>query len=91
MSGKDSSFGKFPAFSPFLAFSPTDYRYAVEDLRAFLSEEAFVKYKARVEAALAKAFASKGILRKASCEEIVRACEEAVSYTHLTLPTNREV
>ncbi|UYZ39501.1 MAG: adenylosuccinate lyase [Candidatus Methanospirare jalkutatii] len=60
----------------FLAFSPTDYRYAVEDLRAFLSEEAFVKYKARVEAALAKAFASKGILRKELCEEIVRACEE---------------
>jgi len=31
----------------FSAFSPTDYRYAVDELRDYLSEEAFVNYKAK--------------------------------------------
>ena len=38
-------------------FSPTDYRYSVDDLKPYLTEEAFIKYKARVEAALAKVMA----------------------------------
>jgi adenylosuccinate lyase len=57
----------------FLAFSPTDYRYAVDALRDYLSDEAYVKYKARVEAAVARAFEKRGMLPKALCEEIVEA------------------
>ena len=57
----------------FLAFSPTDYRYAVDALRNYLSEEAFVKDKAKIEAAVARVFENKGILSKDLCDEIVAA------------------
>ncbi len=57
----------------FSAFSPTDYRYAVDALRDYLSEEAFVKYKAKIEAAVARVFEKKGILKKDLCDEIVEA------------------
>ena len=62
-------------------FSPTDYRYAVDALRDYLSEEAFVRYKARVEAAIARGFANRGLLSTDLCDEIeesaskVRAAE----------------
>ncbi|MGB2728950.1 MAG: lyase family protein [Halobacteriota archaeon] len=57
----------------FLAFSATDYRYAVDALRDYLSEEAFVTYKAKIEAAVARVFEKKGILSKDLCDEIVAA------------------
>ncbi len=57
----------------FSAFSPTDYRYAVDALRDYLSEEAFVKYKSKIEAAVARVFEKKGILKKDLCDEIVAA------------------
>jgi adenylosuccinate lyase len=57
----------------FSAFSPTDYRYAVDELRSYLSEEAYVRYKAKIEAALAQVFEKRGILRKELCDEIVAA------------------
>jgi adenylosuccinate lyase len=57
----------------FSAFSPTDYRYAVDDLRAYLSDEAYVRYKAKIEAALAQVFASRGLLKQKLCDEIVAA------------------
>jgi len=57
----------------FSEFSPTDYRYAVSELRDYLSEEAFVQYKAKVEAALARVFEHRGILSKELCDEIVEA------------------
>jgi len=57
----------------FLAFSATDYRYAVDELRDYLSEEAFVTYKAKIEAAVARVFEKKGILSKDLCDEIVAA------------------
>jgi adenylosuccinate lyase len=60
----------------FSEFSPTDYRYAVDELRDYLSEEAFVQYKAKVEAALARAFERKGILKKELCDEIVEAASK---------------
>jgi len=59
----------------FSDFSPTDYRYAVDELRDYLSEEAFVRYKAKVEAAVAKVFEHRRILKKELCDEI----EEAAS------------
>jgi len=60
----------------FSAFSPTDYRYAVDELRDYLSEEAFVRYKAKVEAAVAKAFEQRGILKAELCDEIVEAASK---------------
>jgi len=57
----------------FSEFSPTDYRYAVSELRDYLSEEAFVQYKAKVEAAVARVFEHRGILSKELCDEIVEA------------------
>jgi len=60
----------------FSAFSPTDYRYAVAELGDYLSEEAFVRYKAKVEAVVATVFARKGILSKVLCDEIVEAASK---------------
>jgi len=45
----------------------------VNELRDYLSEEAFVKYKAKVEAAVARVFEHRGILSKELCDEIVEA------------------
>lgn len=56
-------------------FSPTDYRYAVDALRDYLSEEAFVRYKSKVEAAIARGFTNRGLLSTDLCAEI----EEAAS------------
>lgn len=62
--------------------SPLDYRYygrdkeAVKLLGKYLSEEARIKYQARVEAALAKALAKNRICTPKIANEIVRACEK---------------
>ena len=65
MSSKDS----------FNLFSPTDFRYSVRELEPFLSEEAYVKYKARVEAALAHGLAKEGVCSKKIANEIAKACK----------------
>ena len=57
-------------------FSPTDFRYAVKELIPYLSEEAYVKYKARVEGALALQLSRAGLCDKAIAAEISKACEE---------------
>jgi adenylosuccinate lyase len=57
----------------FSAFSPTDYRYAVADLRAYLSDEAYVTYKAKIEGVLAQVFATRDLLKQDLCDEIVAA------------------
>jgi adenylosuccinate lyase len=54
-------------------FSPTDFRYSVKDLLPYLSEEAYVGYKARVEAVLACELANWGICNKAIADEIAKA------------------
>ncbi len=59
-------------------FSPTDFRYQVSDLFPYLSEEAYVKYKARVEAALALQLSKAGLCLPEAAEEIARA-SDAVS------------
>ncbi len=63
----------------FSAYSPTDYRYAVDELRDYLSEEAFVKYKAKVEAAVASVFERRGILKSELCAEIVEAASKVTA------------
>jgi len=50
-------------------FSPTDYRYSVDDLRPYLSEEAYIRYKLKVECALAKVLCKS----KKIANEIIRA------------------
>jgi adenylosuccinate lyase len=55
-------------------FSPSDFRYNVEALSPFLSEEAYIRYKARVEAALASQLAKEGICTEKVAREIKKAC-----------------
>lgn len=51
-------------------FSPTDFRYGVEDLKPYLTEERFTKYKVMVEAALLKTLAKHGICPIGVAEEV---------------------
>jgi adenylosuccinate lyase len=60
-------------------FSPTDYRYCIKELSPYLSEEAFVRYKSRVEKALAKVLARRGITTQEAAEEISKACEQVTA------------
>ncbi len=60
-------------------FSPTDYRYGVKELEPYLSEEAFVGYKSRVEAALATVLAKKKICSQAVAEEIINASKQVTA------------
>lgn len=55
--------------------SPSDYRYHVKELSPYLSEEAYVKYKSKVEAALASVLASRGIISSESAAQIKKASE----------------
>ena len=60
-------------------FSPTDYRYPVKQLFPYLSEEAYVRYKAKVEGALAMQLSKNGICSSDVAKEIVRACESVTA------------
>ncbi len=59
--------------------SPSDFRYNVEQLTPYLSEEAFVKYKSMVEAGLARAWAKRGIISEEAADEIVAASEKVTA------------
>ncbi len=67
--------------SPFDCISPLDYRYyggkreVFARLSPFLSERARVRYEAMVEAAVAEAFAARGLCTAEQAAEITRACE----------------
>lgn len=65
--------------SKFSLMSPTDYRYLVEELEPFLSEEAYVKYKSKMEAALARTLARRGIISEKSADEIQTASEQVTA------------
>ncbi|MCP8311284.1 MAG: hypothetical protein L6N94_07275 [Candidatus Methylarchaceae archaeon HK01M] len=62
--------------SIFNSFSPTDYRYSVEDLKPYLSEESFVKYKLRVENALVQVLAKRELCPQEVANEIKLASKE---------------
>ncbi len=62
------------------SISPTDYRYAVKELIPYLSEEGFVKYKSRVEAALARVQADRGLIAQDTAKEIEDACEKVTAH-----------
>jgi adenylosuccinate lyase len=59
--------------SLFDLFSPTDYRYSVEDLKPYLAEEAFITYKARVESALVQVLADRGLCSQEVAQEVALA------------------
>lgn len=55
--------------------SPSDYRYCVKDLLPYLSEEAYVKYKSKVESALAAVLAKRKVISEKSAREIAKSAE----------------
>lgn len=57
-------------------FSPTDFRYPVPELYPYLSDEAVVKYEAKVEATLAKVLAKRGVANRKIANEIEIACSQ---------------
>lgn len=63
-------------FSRYSLFSPTDYRYSIKALEPYLNEEAYVSYKAKVEAALVQTLAARGICSKKIADEIVKATRQ---------------
>ena len=65
----------------FDAISPLDFRYyaqkeVFEKLQPYLSENAAIKYQARVEAAVAQALAGEGICTQEVADNIRAACSE---------------
>ncbi len=60
-------------------FSPTDFRYAVGDLKPYLTEEAFIRYKVRVESALVKVLAKYKICTKDVSREIIKAANSVIA------------
>ncbi len=65
----------------FLNLSPLDHRYYLsnqalwDQLAEFFSENAYIKYELKVEAALAKVLAKRGLCSPAVAAEIIAACE----------------
>lgn len=59
--------------SLFDLFSPTDFRYNVEALKPYLSEEAFVQYKSKIEVALAKVLGRRGLISEKTYHDIANA------------------
>lgn len=57
-------------------FSPIDFRYFVDDLAEYLSEDAFTKYKLKVELALIKTLVKYNICSKDVVEEVEKASKE---------------
>ncbi len=58
----------------FDGIAPIDYRYADPEVATYLSERAFIGYKLRVELALIRALANRGICPQAAAAEIEAAC-----------------
>lgn len=57
-------------------FSPTDFRYPVEELEQYLSEDAFTKYKAKVETALVETLADYDVCSQDAVEEVKKSDEK---------------
>lgn len=65
----------------FSAISPLDHRYTLsapelfEQLAKYLSEDATIRYQAKVEAALVRALAHRGVCPSSVADEVEAACE----------------
>lgn len=64
----------------FDAISPLTFRYADEDVDAYLSENAFVRYKLAVERALVRVLARKRICSVKVAHQVERACGKVRTY-----------
>lgn len=56
--------------------SPLDTRYSQDSVKDYLSEGSRIRYQLKVEAALARALARRGVCQKKTADEIVKACEQ---------------
>lgn len=56
--------------------SPADYRYGIDEVAHYLSDEAFLRYKCAVECALVRTLHKRGLCSAHVVQEIVRACQE---------------
>ena len=80
---KDISFE--PKINIFDAISPLDYRYygrndeIFRKLQPYLSENAMVRYMAKVEAALTKVLAKNSICSKKIADEVEKACKKVTA------------
>lgn len=63
----------------FNQISPTDFRYGVKELLPYFSEDAFIEYKSRVEAALASTLAKKGVISRAAAAKISAASKKVAA------------
>lgn len=63
----------------FSLFSPADYRYYVKELEPYLSEKSYIRYKCKVEAALAKVLAKRGLISEVSAKEIINASKKVTT------------
>ena len=61
--------------SAFENVSPLDFRYWAEEVAEYLSEDAFTRYKLRVELALVTVLCRRGLCPEAVVTEIASACE----------------
>lgn len=60
----------------FKLFSPTDFRYTIKDLEDYLTEEAFTKYEAKIEVALARTFMKYSLCSFEAVKEIEKSVEQ---------------
>lgn len=66
----------------FLNLSPLDHRYYASnqslftELADFFSENAYIRYEMKVEAALARVLAKRGLCSQAVADEIIKACNQ---------------
>lgn len=70
--GREEKLGK--ATEPFDCISPIDFRYWNEKMAAMLSEDAFIRYKLRVELALVTVLCRRGLCDQAVVDEVTEAC-----------------
>ena len=58
------------------SISPLDFRYYDEEVGAYLSENAFVRYKLRVELALVTVFQRRGVCSQDVLDAVTQACSQ---------------
>jgi adenylosuccinate lyase len=72
----------------FSLFSPTDYRYAFQELTPFLTEEAFIKYKIKVEQALIEILVKSKFCPSSAIKEL-KKISDTISFSELLAEEER--
>lgn len=63
----------------FDSVSPVDYRYGNSELKEYLSENAFTRYKMKVEIALVQALCRRDVCSEEVVKEVKAACEQVTT------------